>query len=43
VGFGVEFGVGPDFAGDLHAAVEVVEGVEKADGDLRHESFSVIR
>jgi len=43
VGFGVEFGVGPDFAGDLDAAVEVVEGVEEADGDFRHGGFSVIR
>ena len=34
VGFGVEFGVGPNFAGDLDAAVEVVEGVEVADGDV---------
>lgn len=34
VGFGVEVGVAPDLAGDLDAAVEFVEGVEVADGDV---------
>ena len=34
VGFGVEFGVGPNFASNLDATVEFVEGVEVADGDV---------
>jgi hypothetical protein len=34
VGFGVEFGVGPNFAGDLNATVEFVERVERTDGDV---------
>ena len=34
VGFGVEFGFAPDLAGDLDAAVEFVERVEMADGDV---------
>src|SRR5271165_1914614 len=40
----VEFGFGPDFAGDFDAAVEFVECVEMADGDIGHGSyeFSVI-
>jgi hypothetical protein len=42
VGFGVEVGVAPDFAGDLDTAVEFVEGVEVADGDVGHGEWSVI-
>ena len=34
VGFGVEFAVGPDLAGDGNAAMEFVESVERADGDV---------
>lgn len=33
VGFSVEVGIGPDFAGDLHATVEVGEFVKGADGN----------
>lgn len=41
VRLGVEFGVAPDFAGDLNATAEFVEGVEGADDDVRgHGSFS---
>jgi hypothetical protein len=39
VGLGVEFGVGPDGAGDLDAPVEVVERVDGTDSDVRHRSF----
>ena len=41
VGLGVKLGVGPDFAGNGHAAVEFVESVEWADGDVGHESFQL--
>jgi hypothetical protein len=42
MGFGVEFGVGPYFAGNLDTQMEVVKGVERTNGDIdRHESFVV--
>jgi len=34
VRFGVEFGIGPNLAGDLNATVEFVERVERTDGDV---------
>ena len=34
VGFGFQFGIAPNFAGDLHAAAKFVEGVQRADGDV---------
>ena len=36
VRFGIEFGVSPNLAGDLDAAVEVVEGVERTNDDVGH-------
>ena len=44
VGLDVEFGLAPDFAGDIDAALEFVESVERTDGNVGHKSykFSVI-
>lgn len=43
IGFGFEFGIAPDVAGDLNAALEFVDGVERTDGDIRgHGTFEVI-
>ena len=39
VGLGFEFGIGPYLASDFDAAAEVVNGVERTDGDAEHGSL----
>ena len=39
VGLGFEFGIAPHLASDFDAAAEVVNGVERTDGDAGHGSL----